>query len=370
MLISCPKCHSIYEIPDDLIGKTGRNFRCQACANVWHAMRSDALGYEEEKESEPFIEPIPVSEPPARPWPSEKEEFTVPADTKSGKKTPSSFEILATEGDPAFVAPVMKTSGQTTSAQNMAAQNTMAAAAQDAPQTAPSAADEFPQPPKTMSSAEVLAAARQKREITLTSDYGTSFTISMDPPEEREAENTAAMPFAAQTAGGIYGSGRTEPRLTAVSEPEPLTATPDDHLAPPKPFKGYRKTCAFLGLLFLAACALFLRREAVAFYPAAELWYNKIGLTGLDNPQYLKFEQIFVAETSENGKPAVSVRAVIKNGSVYTTVVPRITVAGTAETFAANRTRLKGGETAEAVFELPAPPPGSPLSLNIGFAEP
>ena len=46
MLISCPKCHSIYEIPDDLIGKTGRNFRCQACANVWHAMRSDALGYE------------------------------------------------------------------------------------------------------------------------------------------------------------------------------------------------------------------------------------------------------------------------------------------------------------------------------------
>ena len=62
MLISCPKCHSIYEIPDDLIGKTGRNFRCQACANVWHAMRSDALGYEEEKESEPFIEPIPVSD--------------------------------------------------------------------------------------------------------------------------------------------------------------------------------------------------------------------------------------------------------------------------------------------------------------------
>lgn len=205
-------------------------------------------------------------------------------------------------------------------------------------------------------------------EITLTSDYGTSFTISMDPPEEREAENTAATPFAAKTAGGIYGSGRAEPRLTAVSEPEPLTATPDDHLAPPKPFKGYRKTCAFLSLLFLAACALFLRREAVALYPAAELWYNKIGLTGLDNPQYLKFEQIFVAETTENGKPAVSVRAVIKNGSVYTTVVPRITVAGTAETFAANRPKLEGGETAEASFVLPAPPPGTPLSLNIGFA--
>lgn len=165
MLISCPKCHSIYEIPDDLIGKTGRNFRCQACANVWHAMRSDALGYEEEKESEPFIEPIPVSEPPARPWPSEKEEFTVPADTKSGKKTPSSFEILAAEGDPAFVAPVMKTSGQATSAQNMAAQNTMATTAQDAPRAASNADDEFPLPPKTMSSAEVLAAARKSAKL-------------------------------------------------------------------------------------------------------------------------------------------------------------------------------------------------------------
>lgn len=86
-------------------GRPGRNFRCQACANVWHAMRSDALGYEEEKESEPFIEPIPVSEPPTRPWPSEKEEFTVPADTKSGKKTPSSFEILAAEGRPCFCCP-------------------------------------------------------------------------------------------------------------------------------------------------------------------------------------------------------------------------------------------------------------------------
>ena len=61
MLISCPKCHSIYEIPDDLIGKTGQKFRCQACANVWHAMRSDALGYEEENEEEtPYIEELKV----------------------------------------------------------------------------------------------------------------------------------------------------------------------------------------------------------------------------------------------------------------------------------------------------------------------
>lgn len=88
MLISCPKCHSIYEIPDDLIGKTGRNFRCQACANVWHAMRSDALGYEEEKESEPFIEPIPVSEPPARPWPSEKRNSLCLPTPSRGRKRP------------------------------------------------------------------------------------------------------------------------------------------------------------------------------------------------------------------------------------------------------------------------------------------
>ena len=136
MLISCPKCHSIYEIPDDLIPRTGQNFRCQACANVWHAMRQDAIGYEESEEEELYIEPIAVSEPPHRNFPANKKEFKIPADGKSGRKTRSSKEIIAEEGDEDYTPPAPK--------------------------------------------------VKKKKEITLTSDIGTSFTISAptDEPEE------------------------------------------------------------------------------------------------------------------------------------------------------------------------------------------
>ena len=89
MLISCPKCHSIYEIPDDLIGKTGRNFRCHACANLWHAMREDALDYvADEKDDEIFIEPIEIKDE-RRGFPADKKEYIVPADTPSGVRTRS-----------------------------------------------------------------------------------------------------------------------------------------------------------------------------------------------------------------------------------------------------------------------------------------
>ena len=73
MLISCPKCHSIYDIPDDLIGRTGKNFRCQACSNVWHALPEDAIGYiKETEDNTPYIEAIPVTEPPHRHFPLTK----------------------------------------------------------------------------------------------------------------------------------------------------------------------------------------------------------------------------------------------------------------------------------------------------------
>ena len=282
MLISCPKCHSIYEIPDDLIGKTGRNFRCQACGNIWHAMRSDALGYEEEAEDKPFIEPIPVSTPPERPFPSEKEEFIVPADSQPGRKTPSSADLLAEAGA--------------------------------LPPEKPVAPKDLELPKKFMTSAEVMAEAQRQAEIK---------------------EEPAA------------------PELSA-----------------PAPFKGYRKTYLLLFVLFLAAAALFLRREVVTVYPAAEAWYGKIGLSGFDNAQYLAFEQISVAEKVENGKNALAVTAVIANRSVYTTDVPPVTVNNGKEKYAPERPRLKGGEKTRAVFTLPAPAKNAPLSLNFTFAEP
>ena len=330
MLISCPKCHSIYEIPDDLIGKTGQKFRCQACSNIWHAMRSDALGYEEEKEDEePYIEPIEVTEPPARPWPSEKKEFIIPADSKSGRKTPSSSEVIKKEGDPNFIAPVMNI--------------------QDTPSE-----PQAPLPPHTLSSAVILDAAQKQNEITLTSDTGTSFTISTAPMYEDKKEDT-----------------RREPHLFAESDRDfNFKVTPDDRLDAPKPFKGYRKTCALFVLLLLCAGILFLRREIVTFFPIAETYYNKIGLSGLYNEEYLKFSKISVNRILDNKKPVLKVTAEIKNTSFYTSYVPQITVNNQKERYAPEQSKLKGGETTRAVFTLPAQKQNTPVSLTLNFAKP
>ena len=208
MLISCPKCHSIYEIPDELVGKTGQNFRCHACSNVWHVMREDALGYEDENQDEaPYVEAIPVSEPPHRHYPANKEEYKIPADSKSGRHTPSSQELLTNEADPEYI------------------------------------------PPKP----------KQKKELTLTSDYGTSFTINAQPEEEPEDKNT--------------------PHLTETSED--LHITKEDSLLPdgnpcfvfPVPGNPFRRSAWFEAWtssysreqLFAAVRAVLRRLERIVF---------------------------------------------------------------------------------------------------------
>lgn len=87
MLISCPKCHSVYEVPDSLVPKTGQNFRCSACSNVWNVIKSDALGYsKEEDDDEIVIEAIDVEVPPYRNYPADKEEYKIVNDTKPVRK--------------------------------------------------------------------------------------------------------------------------------------------------------------------------------------------------------------------------------------------------------------------------------------------
>ena len=346
MLISCPKCHSIYEIPDDLIGKTGQNFRCQVCANVWHAMRSDALGYEEKDNDKPLIEPLSVAEGESRPFPSEREEFTVPADSRPGRRVPSSADILAEAGIP------------------LVSQNKAEAANTPEPPV--------PETPKILTSAQILNAAQQqqqKHELTLMSDHGTAFTISMDIPGEKE--DRAAASGVSRTAAPEETPERREPHLFAAAPQNVapvIIPRPEDRLDTPPPFKGYRKTWLFLCLLFLAGLALFMRREIVSAYLPAEAWYQKIGLSGLDNRQYLKFEKISVRSTTQKGKDILLVTAVIANNSRYATKVPPVRVNSGAETHAPERTLLKGMEKTRAVFALPQQ--NTPVNLNLSFAEP
>lgn len=298
MLISCPKCHSIYEIPDDLIPRTGQNFRCQACTNVWHAMRQDAIGYTEESEETPYIEAIPVTEPPARNYPANKKTFTIPADNKFGRKTRSSAEIIKTEGNPESV---------------------------------------------------VVPKVKKKKEITLTSDMGTSFTISTDPVDESEE--------------------LASPRFTNPEE-NTLSANKNDRLLPPKPFKGYKKTYALLAVLALTALLCFFRREIVVFYPAAETYYNKIALSGLNNAAHLQFKNINVSETKVEERPMLKITTDIYNDSFYTTYVPNITVNTIKETFSPARRLLKGNEYTEVEILLPLHENNQQTGLTLGFAKP
>lgn len=296
MLISCPKCHSIYEIPDDLIPRTGQNFRCQACANVWHAMRQDAIGYEEPAEEGLYIEPIPVTEPPHRNYPANKKEFTILSDGKSGRKTRSSKQIIAEEGDENYTPPAPK--------------------------------------------------VKKKKEITLTSDMGTSFTISA-PAEAPE-----------------------EPAPYFNIEDDGLKVNAADRLLPEPAFKGYKKTALLLWLLAVALFALFFRREIVSVYPLAEGYYNKIGISGQNNPQYLRFKNIFVTETTIDDKPALKVEAAIYNDSFYTTTVPNVMIEGSKETYAPARRLLKGHEQTDIEILLPQKEDFSAANLILGFQKP
>jgi predicted Zn finger-like uncharacterized protein len=290
MLISCPKCHCIYEIPDEIIKKTGTNLRCHACHNVWHAMREDALDYHAEDEDEPYVEPIEVSEPPYRHFPANKENYTIPADSKSGVKTRSSAEVKKQE-------------------------------------------------------------SREKEEITLTSDFGTSFTISAAPELKADDES------------------KKTPWLEA-NEAKDVRAQKEDMIRPQKSCRGYRKTCVMLWLLLIVLLAVFLRRDIVTMYPDAETWYNKIYLSGLNNAQYLRFENVSLTSEIMDGEEKLHLKAEIVNTSRYNSFVPEIALNGVEGTFKADRDFIKAKEKAIVDIALPKFDDNTNQGLTLEFVHP
>ncbi len=43
MLIKCPKCRSVYDLPDNLINNDGLKMRCSQCSEIWIGYPEDAL---------------------------------------------------------------------------------------------------------------------------------------------------------------------------------------------------------------------------------------------------------------------------------------------------------------------------------------
>lgn len=307
MLLCCPKCNSVYEIPDDLIGKTGKKFRCQACGNIWHALRSDALGYEPSDAPEPLVEPLKVKVPPYRKYPSDLNPYIIPADTKPGRKTRSSKEVKKDEGIPGYVPP--------------------------APHPAP-----------------------RPHEITLTSDHGTSFTISM-APEKAETPNPKTPHLFS-----------TEPETPPAPDIRQALANVAKKEEAYKPSFGL-KAAKFLLFLCAVSLALFaFRREIVTFLPASETYYNKIGLSGENNAGYLRFGSLTAAPAAVEGKEGLKVIAKIKNNSPYRTRVPQITASGTTTVFTPKKQLLAPYEETEAVILLKAPAKNE--GLTFGFKKP
>lgn len=296
MLICCPKCHSIYEIPDNLISKTGQNFRCQACANVWHAMQTDALGYTE-KENPPYIEAITVSEPPIRNFPANKQDYNIPADTKSGKKTLSSKDILAKEGNKDYTSPSF--------------------------------------------------SQKTAQEIELTSSAGTSFTISTIA-EDTEDDNKRR-PY-------LYNP-----------EADELTVNAHDRLLPEPPFKGYTKTYILLFLIACTAILGFFRREIVTLFPKAEPYYNKVYLSGLNNPEYLEFQNISLEELIIDERPMLKITADIYNNSFYTTHVPDVTISDVPTTYSPKVNMLSAHQSTSVEMILPLSANKNTTNLILSF---
>lgn len=296
MLISCPKCHSIYEIPDNIIKKTGTNLRCHACGNIWHAMLEDALDYQSEADEEPYIEPIEVKEPPYRHYPANKKNYTIPADTRSGVRTKSSAEIRQEAG--------------------------------------------VTEPQKKQDN---------KEEITLTSDLGTSFTISTTP-EYQETDDIKKMPW--------------------LNHKDEIRPQAEDRLRPEKSFRGYKKSCTLLAIVLLALLAIFLRRDIVSIYPQAEDWYNKIHLSGMQNMQYLRFNNVNISQQIIDNKEYLHIEADIVNTSRYWNIVPPISINDSEQTFQVDRAVLKAKESAHLNITVKAFEQNKNQGLTLHFVHP
>lgn len=297
MLISCPKCHSIYDIPDGLIEKSGQNFRCQACSNVWHAMPSDALGYEKDKKEEkPFIEEIEVKEPPYRNYPSNVEEYEIVQDGKSGRKTISSKELLEKEGGEQYQKPKPK----------------------------------------------------NNKEIVLTSDYGTSFTISMD---NKESEPNKV--FFENNSDEVIG----------------IKADVKKRMIEVKPRKRFVKLRMLLWLMLIAIVLFFGRGLVVMVYPQAEAYYNKIGMSGLYNVHNLEFNNVNITKETVDGKDVIKVVVNIYNKGFLATKVPDVEIEGRNKKFSPNRSFLKAKEKTDVIVLIDELKGAELLSFKLKFVK-
>lgn len=63
MIVICPECKSIYDVPGQTLGKTGRRVRCTSCGHIWflQGLSDDKKPVKSQRLEEAALEPIPDS---------------------------------------------------------------------------------------------------------------------------------------------------------------------------------------------------------------------------------------------------------------------------------------------------------------------
>ena len=105
-------------------------------------------------------------------------------------------------------------------------------------------------------------------------------------------------------------------------------------------------------------------------YPAAEPWYNKISLSGLNNPEYLRFENVNVNEETVDNKKMLKITAQIRNISGYSTFIPPVTVNNQKETYNSEKNFITAHQTTNIQITVPAPKNNVATHLTLGFLKP
>ncbi|MBR5598988.1 MAG: zinc-ribbon domain-containing protein, partial [Alphaproteobacteria bacterium] len=301
MLISCPKCHSVYEVPDSLVPKTGQNFRCSACSNVWNVIKSDALGYRSDAEDEMVVEAIEVNAPPLRNFPSDKKEY-----------------IIVNDRSPKVVEDV-----------NWAEEKNVELEKEIKVETQKEIQKEVKVEIEKQTDKNMAISSNESQvenELILTSDQGTSFTISM-------------------------GNGKDDKKK--YFEEEGIKADIENRLMVQKKKNWYVKTRCFLYILFFVLGLILFRSGVVLLFDDAEKYYNKIGLSGYNNYHNLKFLDVKVFDLVENGKDIVKIVGEIKNDGIFATKVLDVGIRGENKRFKPNNMFLKAKEKTLVEISLP-----------------
>ena len=104
-------------------------------------------------------------------------------------------------------------------------------------------------------------------------------------------------------------------------------------------------------------------------YPQAEVYYNKIGLSGFSNEHNLELNNLNINMENVEGKKVIKIDANIYNKGILPSNVPEIMIEGKKEKYKAQRTFLKAKEKTSVTIKVPVNENEELLSVRLKFVK-